>query len=81
MYELFEDSGEPLMKRVWSHRLEHCRADLASPALRARSIGEIAYYWGFNDVAHFSRAFKQRHGVSPRDFRRQAHAAPALPAP
>lgn len=80
VYELFEDSGEPLMKRVWSHRLEHCRADLAAPALRARSIGEIAYYWGFNDVAHFSRAFKLRHGVSPREFRRQAHAAAALPA-
>lgn len=74
MYELFAGEGEPLMKRVWSERLERCRNELASSAMRARSIGEVAYYWGFNDVAHFSRAFKQRFGVTPREFR-QHHLA------
>jgi len=46
------------MKWIWGMRLDRCRNDLASPALAARSIGEIAFYWGFNDVAHFSRAFR-----------------------
>lgn len=72
LYELFAGDGESLMKSVWSQRLEHCRSDLASPALAARSIGEIAYYWGFNDVAHFSRSFKKRFGIAPREFRRDA---------
>lgn len=73
LYELFAGDGEPLMKRIWSERLERCRNDLAAPAMRLRSIGEIAYYWGFNDVAHFSRSFKQRFGASPREYR-QRHA-------
>lgn len=80
VYEIFEGDGEPLMKRVWSLRLEYCRADLSSAALAARSVGEIAYYWGFNDVAHFSRSFKQRYGMSPRELRRQAASTPLLPA-
>lgn len=69
VYELFEDEGQPLMRWIWNSRLDRCRADLATPALAARSIGGIAFYWGFNDVAHFSRAFRQRFGQSPREFR------------
>ena len=69
LYELFEDEGQPLMRWIWNSRLDRCRADLATPALAARSIGEIAFYWGFNDMAHFSRAFRQRFGQSPREFR------------
>lgn len=73
VYEVFEDEGQPLMKWIWGLRLERCRNDLGSPILAARSIGEIAFYWGFNDVAHFSRAFRQRFGEAPRDYRgRQA---------
>ena len=75
VYELFADEETPLMKWVWNARLERCRVDLATPSLRARSIGEIAYHWGFNDVAHFSRAFRQRHGQSPRECRQQHLAA------
>lgn len=69
VYELFEDEGRPLMRWIWNSRLDRCRADLATPALASRSIGEIAFYWGFNDVAHFSRAFRQRFSQSPREFR------------
>lgn len=69
VYELFEEEGQPLMKWIWCTRLERCHADLATPALASRSIGEIAYSWGFNNVAHFSRAFRQRYGLSPREFR------------
>lgn len=71
VYELFAGDGEPLMKRVWSERLDRCRNDLAAPSMRSRSISEVAYYWGFNDLAHFSRAFKQRFGVPPREFRKR----------
>lgn len=76
VYELFAGDGQPLMKRIWSERLDRCRSDLTSPTMRSRSIGEVAYYWGFNDVAHFSRAFKQRFGMTPRELRQQ-HVAEA----
>ena len=45
------------------------RTDLADPGLRERNITAIAFYWGFNDSAHFSHCFKQEFGVSPREFR------------
>jgi len=73
LYELFADEEEPLMKWVWAERLERCAADLRAPALTAQTIGEIAYRWGFSDVSHFSRAFKQRFGAAPREWRKRAN--------
>ena len=60
------------MKWVWRERLERCSRDLVAPVLQARSIGEIAYSWGFSDVAHLSRVFRQRFGMPPRDWRKRA---------
>jgi AraC-like DNA-binding protein len=60
------------MKWLWRERLDRCHRELADPALRAQTIGETAYRWGFNDLAHFSRAFRERFGCSPRQWRRQA---------
>jgi acetamidase/formamidase len=44
---------------------------LSSPAESHHSISEIAYRNGFNDSAHFSRVFRHRFGLSPREFRQQ----------
>jgi transcriptional regulator GlxA family with amidase domain len=38
------------------------------------SVTEIANDAGFADTAHFSREFKTRYGVTPRDFRRHSPA-------
>jgi AraC-like DNA-binding protein len=54
---------------VLAQRLEGCRRDLSDPAQAARHIGDIAYAWGFNDLAHFSRTFKEKFGISPREWR------------
>ena len=54
---------------VQVQRLERCKRDLADPAHLARHVGDIAFAWGFNDLAHFSRVFKQRFGASPREWR------------
>ncbi|MGH8431886.1 MAG: AraC family transcriptional regulator, partial [Solimonas sp.] len=32
-------------------------------------VSEVAFAFGFNDAAHFSRSFKARFGFSPRDSR------------
>jgi AraC-like DNA-binding protein len=60
---------------VKSRRLERCREDLVSPLHAQLSISEIAFRWGFNDAAHFSRSFREKFGQSPREFR-QSIAAP-----
>lgn len=54
---------------IWTQRLAAIKRDLADPALRLRSVSDIAFSWGFNDAAHFSRAFKERFGISPKEFR------------
>ncbi|HSV84463.1 MAG TPA: helix-turn-helix domain-containing protein [Ramlibacter sp.] len=74
VHELFADEPEPLMKWVWTERLQRCQRDLAEPRLAQRTIGEIAYAWGFSDTSHFSRAFKARFGVAPREFRRSGRS-------
>jgi AraC-like DNA-binding protein len=55
---------------IWSQRLDAARRDLCDPACAARTVSDIAFSWGFNDAAHFSRAFRARFGCSPKELRR-----------
>ena len=64
---------------IWAQRLDAARRDLCDPALAARSVSEIAFSWGFNDAAHFSRAFRLRFGCSPRDLRSTASGSGSRP--
>lgn len=68
--KLFEAEQTSLMRHVWARRLERCREDLTDAACAALSISDIALRWGFNDLSHFSRAFRGRFGCSPRECRR-----------
>jgi AraC-like DNA-binding protein len=54
-----------------AQRLEHCSRDLRDATQSHRHVGEIAFAWGFNDLGHFSRTFKERYGVSPREWRQE----------
>lgn len=63
--------------REISGRVQHqlARERLTSSHM---SITEIALSLGFNDPSNFTRAFRDREGLSPRAFRRQVkHANPA----
>lgn len=71
LQQLFSAEGGSVMRWVWERRLEHCRSQLADPALATRAVSEIAYAHGFSDCAHFSRRFKARFGLSPSDYRRR----------
>ena len=64
-------AGEPctLQDWIWSLRLDGARRDICDPAHAARGVSDIAFAWGFNDAAHFSRAFRNRFGCSPRALR------------
>ena len=48
-----------------------CRLHTAEKLLLQtdRSISEIAASVGYDDPLHFSKAFKKKHGISPRDYR------------
>ena len=72
LQKLFEGTGRSFTHYVRERRLQRTWADLGSAAEAHHSISEIAYRSGFNDSAHFSRAFRTRFGLSPREFRQQA---------
>jgi acetamidase/formamidase/AraC-like DNA-binding protein len=71
MQKLFEGSGSSFTHYIRERRLQRTSAELSNPAEAHHSISEIAYRNGFNDSAHFSRAFRHRFGLSPREFRQQ----------
>lgn len=65
-----EGEGEgTLAQYILRQRLEACMRELRDAAQTGRSITEIAFSWGFNSSAHFSRAFRAHTGLSPSDYR------------
>lgn len=50
-------------------RLDHGRQLLTDAALSALPVTEIAYRCGFTDGNYFTRIFKRRFGVNPRELR------------
>jgi acetamidase/formamidase/AraC-like DNA-binding protein len=71
LQKLFQSSGDSFTAYIRNRRLERCRIDLQNPQLSNMSISEVAFRWGFNDAGHFSRAFKDQFGVTPREFRQE----------
>jgi AraC family transcriptional regulator, positive regulator of tynA and feaB len=61
--------GAPVTAQIWNRRLDQAAADLVDPQRLSRTVFQIAYGVGFEDAAHFSRAFKARFGCAPRDWR------------
>lgn len=55
---------------VSDSRLQLARDLLRNPAYRNKSISEIAYACGFNDISHFNRSFRRKFNVTPREVRR-----------
>lgn len=72
---LFNAEQTSLMRYVWNLRLDRCRDELIRPGSVAQRVTDVAQRWGFSDMSHFSRAFKSRFGISPRDCRASAGTA------
>ena len=71
IHTLFESESITPSRFIWNERLKLAHRDLSNALLAHRSISDICFSWGFNDTAHFSRAFKTKFGVSPRAFRKE----------
>lgn len=68
--DLLADDGTSFGRFVLERRLLACRRELGDPRFATRPVIDIAFRWGFNDAAHFSRAFRTRFGLPPREYRR-----------
>lgn len=60
---------------VWERRMLRSRRMLSEFSLNHLTIGTIGYECGFLSESHFSRTFKSRFGVSPREMRMEASGA------
>lgn len=69
LHWLFESEGITVSQYIIAQRLQRCRRELSNPMMGNRTITDIAFSWGFQNSAHFSRRFKQEFGVSPYMFR------------
>jgi AraC-like DNA-binding protein len=70
LQKLFTNADTSFSQYLRGRRLDRCRADLVSPLHCQLSISEICFRWGFNGSAHFSRVFRDKYELSPREFRR-----------
>lgn len=61
--------GTSFAQELREQRLQRCRNELVSGSVRP--IGQVAASWGFESPSTFSRLFRQRFGVSPREYVRE----------
>jgi AraC family transcriptional activator of tynA and feaB len=67
LYAVMAEAGETFSTYVRNRRLDECRRSISD--MPDKTIAEIAYAWGFQDQSSFSRMFKTRFGISPREGR------------
>lgn len=79
LHKAFADEEVTLAHYILQRRLQACMRDLRNPQCQPRTITDIAFSWGFNNGAHFSRVFREHAGLSPSDFRAASLAAGLLP--
>lgn len=69
LHLLFELKGVSFGQWVQRRRLEEIKALLSHPAAADRSVADIAFSWGFNDLSTFYRAFHSAYGMQPGRIR------------
>jgi len=72
LYRAFSEHGETPANWIWGLRTEQAHLRLTSPDQHKKSLTELAFEVGFNDMAHFSRVYRGRYGCSPRQARSAA---------
>lgn len=65
-----KEISSTLSAQILERRLLHAACSLRDPRQSNCLITEIAFAAGFKDSAHFSRTFRDRFKMSPRDWRR-----------
>ncbi|MBO6835733.1 MAG: helix-turn-helix domain-containing protein [Alphaproteobacteria bacterium] len=71
LYRIFKPY-EGVSRYLWERRMVKSMRMLSNPIFSELAIGSIAFRCGFSSEPHFSRSFKERFGVSPSAFRREA---------
>jgi AraC-like DNA-binding protein len=73
--EFTEYYGTSPGKWLTQRRLDHARRLIETSS---KSVSEVAFSAGFENLSHFSRIFKEKYGVSPLQFKNQPTDQPSL---
>ncbi|MFD8600464.1 helix-turn-helix domain-containing protein [Kitasatospora sp. NPDC059646] len=68
LHKLFQQEGTSVGAWIRAQRLERCSRDLRRPQAQQFGVAGIARRWGFVNSSHFSRAFREAYGMTPRDW-------------
>jgi AraC family transcriptional regulator, positive regulator of tynA and feaB len=71
LHSRFRRIGSTFGRWVLESRLDACRTALRDASQRALNISDIAYRWGFNDLSHFNKTFRQRFDCTPGEWRNE----------
>lgn len=66
---LLAGSGTSFVQELNATRLDRASDLLGDPRARTLAIADIAYRSGFLDPGYFTRLFRKRFGITPRDWR------------
>lgn len=77
LQELFKEQGRQIAEWIWERRLDTAAGRLADRRSDHLQIADLAYGCGFLSQSHFSRRFKDRFSVTPRDYREHARSRAA----
>lgn len=69
LHRLFEQEEVTLGEWIRNRRLDSVSRQLIDPAFQHVPVGKIGASWGLPDPSTFSRAFRARFGMPPRDYR------------
>ncbi|MFF0292051.1 helix-turn-helix domain-containing protein [Kitasatospora sp. NPDC004614] len=69
LHQLFQRRGDTVGGWIRGRRLAAARQELACPDDPGRTIAAVAAHWGFASASHFSRAFREAYGMSPKQWR------------
>lgn len=72
---LFAEQDTTVGRHILDSRLDLARDRLASPDHDGFTVADVAAGCGFASQSHFSRSFRDRFGVTPLQWRKQARSA------
>ena len=70
---IFAANNETVMQRLFDERIRQAAKLLTTPNAVHRSVTDIAYACGFNDVSHFGRVFAAKRHMTPSQWRQRKH--------
>ena len=76
LHNAFTGDDDTLAGYIMRLRLQACVRELQQTGADARPVTAIALSWGFTNLSHFSRVFRDHTGRSPSEFRLTSTALP-----